>query len=317
MPHFLCCVCTEVLNSPVQCSLCRLFLCKGCIGLSSPARQCTHTEFVPVSKFLNLKLQDMELRCKFHPHGCEVWVRVKDAYRHESRCAFACSSDVDSKENAYTGAEKLNCSDCKTKLVLCREGCGRVMSGAEAKRHSCVQGLLAETRKKAENLRCLREKLAVAVREKNYIEEQLYELSQAAVNEAKSLENSLETVENEKLRAEEEYEDRLLASESLCETEAGGFLRQQVGLLAQIGPVLDSSLSQASEELKEAGSLLGRRQQEGLRTCTVKVMADVCSFEDCRPKPPKFVAQFRPKSLTSTLNRPRNGSFSRAKKQIC
>ena len=159
-----------------------------------------------MSKFLNLKLQDMELRCKFHPHGCEVWVRVKDAYRHESRCAFACSSDVDSKENAYTGAEKLNCSDCKTKLVLCREGCGRVMSGAEAKRHSCVQGLLAETRKKAENLRCLREKLAVAVREKNYIEEQLYELSQAAVNEAKSLENSLKTVENEKLRAEEEYE---------------------------------------------------------------------------------------------------------------
>lgn len=314
--HFLCCVCTEVLSIPVQCSLCRLYLCKGCIGLSSPVQQCAHTEFVPVSKFLNLKLNEMELRCKFHPHGCEVWCKVKDAFRHESRCAFACSSDADSKENVYIAAEKVNCSDCKTKLVLCREGCGRVMTAAEAKRHSCVQGLLVETRKKAENLHLLQGKLEIAMQEKNYIEEQLYKLSQAAAHEVKTLENHLETVENEKRRAEEEYEDRLTASESLCETKAGGFLRHQVSLLAQIGPMLDSSLCQAAEQLKEAGAVLGKRQQEGLRTCTVKVVADVCSFVDCRPKPPKFVAQFRPQSLNSTLNRPRSNSLSRAKKQI-
>lgn len=310
--HLLCCVCCEVLSSPVQCSLCRLFLCKPCIGSSAAEAQCQHTEFMPVSKFLSMKLKEMELKCRFYPHGCEAWCRVKDAWKHESRCSYACKSEADGKENAYSGAEKLNCSDCKTKLVLCREGCGRVMSAAEAKKHNCLQGLISETRKKAENLRYLREKLANAAQEKHHIEEQLQAISQTVTNQVKSLEMRLEEVENEKRRAEEEYEERLLASESLCEVEAGGFLRQEVDLLGQIAPAIECSLAQAEGQLKEAGITLGRKQQDDLRTCTMKITADVCSFMDSKPKPPKFISQFRPKSLISAVNRPR--SLSHAKK---
>lgn len=290
--RLLCCICSEVLSSPVQCSLCRSFLCKSCIGVSSPS-SCPHSELVPVSKFLTLKLKEMELRCKYYPHGCEVWCRVKDVGRHEAGCQFACAEDCEGKENVY-GKDKLQCSDCKTKMVLCRAGCGRLMTAEEGKRHNCMRDLMMECQKKAEKVREMKVKVEDAVREKKKVEEELYVLSQTVSSEVRTLERRLDEIDTEKRRVGETYEERLLASQSLCEDQAGGYLRQQVDLLAQLSPTFDSALIQTDHKFTEFALTLGRRHLSDMKNFTVKTLADVYSFVDSKPKPPKFISQFRP-----------------------
>ena len=311
LPRLLCCVCDEVLHSPVQCSLCRKFLCKGCVGRCESSA-CLHQEIVPVSKYLTMKLDDLELRCRFFSHGCGFSSRLKDIPRHESSCQFSCPSDC--KENlSHSSKEKLQCSDCKTKMVLCRKGCGKLMTVSEGAKHDCFAELLAETQKKAGMNATMVAKLDASMQEKARTVALIADLSEGAVGEVRACERRLEEIELEKRRVRETYEDRVDAAQKQCEEQAGGYIRGQVDLLTQLGPDTDANVSCLQSKLEELFAVLSKRQREELRVCTTKTTADTFSFTDSKPKPPKFVAQFRPKPLLSTAARTRSQSCAKPK----
>lgn len=121
--HFLCAVCTKVVQAPEECVKCQRLLCGSCAKSSSECPYCkqdleTKTPALYARKVYN----NLELHCAHQQNGCEAVVTLGNLPSHESECVYvmvSCASPICT--NTFMKKDKQN--DCGKALVcsiLCR-----------------------------------------------------------------------------------------------------------------------------------------------------------------------------------------------------
>jgi hypothetical protein len=75
--EIICKLCEKVMENAVQCNKCELWFCQSCLDNSClhPEQGCVH-EYKEVNKFMKSKIEEMMVKCKYHPSGCVKILKV-------------------------------------------------------------------------------------------------------------------------------------------------------------------------------------------------------------------------------------------------
>jgi len=140
-PESLCFLCQSVMNLPVQCSKCKIWVCQSC-SLNSyifkfsfthdfqirAHLNCKH-EFSEPNKFLKNKLDEMMIKCKYWTSGCLHICKVSQVEKHEETCEFG-KTDCQYPECVQKTTkckEQVHSENCPFSLYICEKGCGKEM----------------------------------------------------------------------------------------------------------------------------------------------------------------------------------------------
>ena len=148
--EFICAICQEVLEDPMECGTCQTSFCSACINLwltknkSCPNR--CELNFDRCHKFLRSVLENLILTCSNKPEGCLELVKLGDLKRHESsECNYrkvSCSNQGCTVQYLLCEAEAHQ-SACEMRRVICNK-CGQGYIYSDADSHNCI-GFLAKT----------------------------------------------------------------------------------------------------------------------------------------------------------------------------
>lgn len=146
-PEIICKACEQVLNCPVQCIKCHIWLCQQCaLNECSHKSECIH-EYSEINKFLKNKVDELFIRCKYYPIGCNKIAKVGLVEKHEQSCMFAklsCSNpECLKEENKKSGIAHV--PTCPYSIVTCEKGCKKQMKLWEKSSHNCTEWLLTVT----------------------------------------------------------------------------------------------------------------------------------------------------------------------------
>ncbi|XP_065556673.1 E3 ubiquitin-protein ligase NRDP1-like isoform X2 [Artemia franciscana] len=122
--NFICSICNDVLEDPLQAPICEHAFCKICISQwldtnhSCPLdrEQLIIGDLRPVSRILRSLLARLTLTCNNLIHGCPAIVALEELKTHLLECSFN-----------------------PKRLVSCNSGCGITMCFDELANHICVQ----------------------------------------------------------------------------------------------------------------------------------------------------------------------------------
>ncbi|XP_031431564.1 E3 ubiquitin-protein ligase NRDP1 isoform X2 [Clupea harengus] len=161
------CVCEEAVMSP-----CEHVFCRACISAwLSQHSTCpedrthlTHTQLRPLYRYMRNDLMQLQIRCVFHVHGCDVISALESMHTHEAECDYSLLTcrNTGGKYLCYRcGCEVQVCRrDLEAHLSVCEFG-SRVCLGPDKDTHTCITELRteltlfrAECVCKVEELRC-------------------------------------------------------------------------------------------------------------------------------------------------------------------
>ena len=93
LDHFLICIiCSNILESPKECSTCQNSFCSDCLDTWLQEKtqcpfQCKFSSFQPSHRFVRQALESLLVVCQ--SEGCEEKVRYEDYVSHLAHCPFA------------------------------------------------------------------------------------------------------------------------------------------------------------------------------------------------------------------------------------
>ena len=148
--ELLCCICTGVLEDPVE-SPCRHVFCSECISTwlntraSCPTcrKKMVASELKPALPLVKNIIAKLQIRCDFVELGCKEIVDLELFKTHCNSCQFApvfcenegCGLNFQRKDKSFHE------SVCAFRRVICSEGCGLTVSFSDLGSHNCVESL--------------------------------------------------------------------------------------------------------------------------------------------------------------------------------
>ncbi|KAK2726706.1 hypothetical protein QYM36_007519 [Artemia franciscana] len=135
--NFICSICNDVLEDPLQAPMCEHAFCKLCISQwlntnhSCPLdrERLTIGDLRPVSRILRSFISRLALTCNNQIHGCPAIVALEELETHLLECSF----------------------DPK-RLVSCSSGCGITICFGERANHNCARSLRLEMKETLERV---------------------------------------------------------------------------------------------------------------------------------------------------------------------
>ena len=96
--HFLCAICSKVVRTPIECTLCEHLLCSSCSPDLNTCPNCGGS-FISkeVALFAYKMYSRLKLRCENLPNGCEAICSMRDLPSHELICEYIiirCASPI-------------------------------------------------------------------------------------------------------------------------------------------------------------------------------------------------------------------------------
>ena len=123
--HFLCPICSHVVNPPSECEHCQILICSGCLPTSQVCPGGDHLLSVhDISRFPKKIYESLQLRCVNADSGCTVTGGVRGILSHEADCEFtrlkcaspACEVTFIKREKGIGPGEPLVCSELCMKV---------------------------------------------------------------------------------------------------------------------------------------------------------------------------------------------------------
>jgi hypothetical protein len=188
--HFICKICANVVDHPLECISCENLLCKICIETTDNCPfGCETFKSKPIAKFAQNVYQSLYIDCKNKPFGCSFNTTVKNIFSHEETCLYV----ITQCENPFCDRFILKKDRMKDpgEPLLCSEICENVLRFS----------LIIDENNKFETLQNF---TALSERCKKLIE---YEVKSEMQDKYKKIEERRKIVENYKKRKEKTEKD--------------------------------------------------------------------------------------------------------------
>lgn len=158
-PELVCCICTNVLDDPIE-SPCRHVFCTECITRWLDMRPTCPTcrqplrnyQMKPALPLLRNIIAKLRIRCDFIEEGCTEIIDYEQLGSHLRSCAYG-PMTCENEGCQVTFPRKNKCqheAECPFRRVVCsafsNHGCGMEYKLSEAANHNCVESLKSMVR---------------------------------------------------------------------------------------------------------------------------------------------------------------------------
>ncbi|EDO34728.1 predicted protein, partial [Nematostella vectensis] len=149
-PELVCCICTGVLEDPVE-SPCRHVFCSECISkwlqnnsnCPTCRSQVRAKNLKPVLPLVRNIISKLKIHCDFKTQGCKAIVSLESLRRHATICVMApvtCTYANCGKVVPKKDLDKHR-RICPLRTTVCIKGCGLEMLASKLHTHNCIKEL--------------------------------------------------------------------------------------------------------------------------------------------------------------------------------
>jgi len=175
-----CKICKEILEDPVECSVCSSGFCKICINqwlLKHPTcpNNCVDSKIRKAHILVRNLLDQIQLTCAFAKNGCQKILAYEFIKKHEEECEFKVLPCKFEKNGCSEKFLKKNLAEheknCGFDQIICDKGCSEVILRKDIMSHSCITTLknkIFENRQKVSMLSEEAKKLECEMYKANY-----------------------------------------------------------------------------------------------------------------------------------------------------
>ena len=146
----LCKICKNLLDDPMECSVCNSGFCRSCIDswratYHSCPNNCSNFIIRKAHIIVRNILDQLEVKCENNGFGCEKIIRYENLKKHESECELKPTPCFNSKNGCTKKVLSKNKREhedkCEYGIFVCKKGCELRILRKDLPNHSCIAEL--------------------------------------------------------------------------------------------------------------------------------------------------------------------------------